>query len=256
MSALRDLQCAFANALRNPNEEAICTAIVGAGLSPSQRVQIYRNNVLANLGGALEAIFPVLRRVIGADFFGYAARHYVREVASGSGDLHDFGFCFPEFLAFLPQAESLAYLADVGRLEWAYHRVFHAPDALPLNVAVLGKVPTDEWPKLRFFLNPASELLQSPYPILRIWQVNQDDWSEDRTVHLGQGSSAVLIRRTHFEMELLALSSGEYRLLASLAKGHSLDQALGEALGAESDFDLGQCLGQHLGSGTFVGLLS
>lgn len=256
MYSLHELQRAFARALCDPAEEAICSTIAAAGLTPSQRVQVYRNNVLANLGGALESVFPVLRRLVGSDFFGYAARRYVREVASRSGDLHDFGSSFPEFLAELPRAASLAYLSDVGRLEWAYHRVFHASDGLPLDLAALGKVPPDEWPGLRFVLNAASDLLQSAYPILRIWQVNQDDWSGDRTVHLEEGPSALLIRRRHFEMEFLSLSTGEYQLLASLASQCSLDQALGEALTVEPDFNLGQCLERHLRSGTFVGVLS
>ena len=45
---------------------------------------------------------------------------------------------FPEFLARFPPAASLAYIADVARLEWAVNRALHAPDAAPLDVARLA----------------------------------------------------------------------------------------------------------------------
>lgn len=256
MKTLRELQRAFALALCDPAAQDICSVIVGAGLLPSQRVQIYRNNVLANLGGALEAVFPVVRRLVGPDFFDCAARRYVREVPSRSGGVQDFGADFPHFLEDLPEAASLPYLGDVARLEWACHHAFHAADAEAIAVEALGKVSPDRWSALRFVFHPATELLHSDYPVWRIWQVNQENWSGDETVNLDDGPSAVLVRRAQLEIELVSLSSGEHRLLASLGEQRCLEQALSEALDVEPGFDFGKCLDRHLRGGTFAGLSS
>ena len=62
------------------------------------------------------------------------------------------------------------YLPDVAKLEWAMDSVFHAADAVPLDLQALAAVPPEVFATLRFDLHPASRIVCSPYPILRIWR--------------------------------------------------------------------------------------
>ena len=73
MPSLADLQTAFAAALLGDSRE-IAHSVVGGGLAPAQRVQVYRNAVRVRLKDALADTYPVLRRLVGdACFDGVAA---------------------------------------------------------------------------------------------------------------------------------------------------------------------------------------
>jgi len=249
---LRELQSAFARALTAPQAVDVAAFVMAEGIAAERRIQVYRNNLLANLSGAIEAIYPVVRRLIGEALFRKVSRAYARAVPSRCGDLHAYGESFPEWLTRLPEMSSLVYLEDVARLEWTYHQVFHAVDAAPLSLAALAEVPADRRHELRFAPHPASALLQSAYPVLRIWQVNQEDWAGEQTVSLDEGGDEILVRRQRGDVEFMRLTPAEYGLLAALRRGGSLEQAVTEALGRDRAFDVGASLTKHLQLGTFV----
>jgi hypothetical protein len=254
VTSLRELQRAFARALTEPPSPQAAALVVAAGIPAERRLQVYRNNFLVTLQGALAAVYPVVRRLVGEGFFDHVARRYAREVPSTAGDIHAYGASFPLYLAQLPQTQGLPYLPDVARLEWTYHRVFHAADAHALGMECLANVPAERWSSLRLAVSPASDLLRSPYPVLRIWQVNQEDWHGEQTVHLDAGGDDVLVLRQGSGVELLALQPGELELLAALTNGTPLEQALDAALAVAPAFDLGVSLEKHFRLGTFVGL--
>jgi hypothetical protein len=82
----------------------------------------------------------------------------------------------------------------------------------------------------------ATALVYSDYPVFRIWQVNQKNWSGDQTVNPDDGPSAVLVRRVQLEIELASLSSGAHRhsvpRLRDTGEGTSTAPALGVARSA------------------------
>jgi hypothetical protein len=253
MLGLRELQLGFAAALLDGDVSDFDRHIRGAGLRSARRLRVYRNNAVLSLTGALEAVYPVTRRVVGEGFFRYAAAQYIARHPSRSGDLHEFGEFFATFLeAFAPVAH-LAYLPDVARLEWAYHQVFHAAPHSPLEVATLAQVPAERQGELRFQLHPAARLLESAFPILRIWQVNQDDYSGDPPVDLAEGGVKLLIvRREHLDIEFQALEGGEFSLLRALAKACDFATACEHALAAQSTLDLPACFRRHVLQGLLV----
>jgi len=257
VTSLRELQRAFGQALReDPGAASPVGWVVADGLPAERRVQVYRNNVLANLSGTLEAVYPVVQRLVGEDCFAQVAKGYVRRVPSRCGDLHAYGSSFPEFLEQVPQLAELDYLPDVARLEWAYHEVFHAADAPPLNLAAMADTPADRWHSLGWVLHPATALLSSPFPVLRIWEVNQEDATESSIVRLDAGGCDILVRRQGADVVFAVLHPAEMRLLAALAAGASLEQAVTEALALDCGFDVGASLHKHVGFGTFAECLS
>ncbi|HRD67945.1 MAG TPA: DNA-binding domain-containing protein [Candidatus Competibacter sp.] len=252
MLGLRELQIGFAAAVLDGAGD-FDQHVRAAGLSGARRLQIYRNNAVLGLTGALEAVYPVVRRMVGEEFFRYAAAQYIARHPSRSGDLHEFGEHFPAFLqSFVPAAE-LVYLPDVARLEWAYHQVFHAAGHPPLDLAALARVPAERQGALHFELHPAARLLESAFPILRIWQVNQDDRTGDSLVDLSEGGVKLLIvRRENLDIEFCPLEDGEFDLLRALAGNSDFASACERAIAAQSPFDLPGCFRRHVSQGVLV----
>lgn len=253
MPGLRELQLGFAAAVLDGAEGNFDRHVQAAGLSGARRLQVYRNNALLSLTGALEAVYPVARRVVGEGFFRYAAAQYIARHPSHSGDLHEFGEYFPLFLQSFAPAADLIYLPDVARLEWAYHRVFHAARHRPLDVAALARVPAERRGELRFQLHPAARLLESAFPIPRIWRVNQDDDDGDSLVDLSEGGVKLLIvRRENLEIEFEPLEDGEFDLLRALAGGCDFTTACERAMTTQPTFDLPTCFHRHVSQGVLV----
>ena len=88
--------------------------------------------------GAIEARYPVTRRLVGDEFFRAMARAYVAEEKPRSPVLIHYGADFPDFVARFEPAREIAYLADVARLENAWVEAYHAAEAAPLALAALG----------------------------------------------------------------------------------------------------------------------
>ena len=252
---LRDLQTEFAAALFDERPEM--AARVRAGRFPAaQHLQVYRNNVVESLTGALRAVYPVVEKLVGDGFFRYAVHEYLRAHRPRSGNLHDFGDAFASFLAgFVPAAE-LPYLPDVARLEWAWHQAFHAADAPAFDLARLGAVPAEQHATLRFVLHPSARLLASDFPVVRIFEINQEGYDGDTSVDLGEGGVRVLVIRRGLTVYVEPLAAGEAELLAALAGQQPLGAAVQAALAAQPDFDLTGTLAEHLRRGTLVDFLA
>src|SRR3954470_13628944 len=116
MSPLAERQRAFAAAVLDRNS-SIPPGLNGPDGEPSaRRFGVYRNNIVASLTGALKDIFPVVRRIVGEDFFHAMAREYLKGTRPASPILLHFGGSLPDFIAGFEPASSLLYLADVARI--------------------------------------------------------------------------------------------------------------------------------------------
>jgi hypothetical protein len=162
------------------------------------------------------------------------------------------GSDLPVFLCDFKLTESLLYLADIARLEWAYHQVFHAADTSPFNTQTLAAIPAKNIPQLHFELSPSSRLVHSPFPIFEIWRVNQSDYEGDQSVDLDSGGESVLLTRPGLVIDLQKLEQVDARFLQCLASGNNLDKATLAALKCSKDFDLEQALARYLLTGALV----
>jgi Putative DNA-binding domain len=252
---LRDLQTEFAGALFDERPEM--AARVRAGRFPAaQHLQVYRNNVVESLTGALRAVYPVVEKLVGDGFFRYAVHEYLRAHRPRSGNLHDFGDAFASFLAGFAPAAELPYLPDVARLEWAWHQAFHAADAPAFDFARLGALPAEQHATLRFVLHPSARLLASDFPVVRIFEINQEGFDGDTSVDLAEGGVRALVIRRGLTVYVEPLAAGEAELLAALAGQQPLAAAVQAALAVQPEFDLTGTLAGHLRRGTLVDFLA
>jgi hypothetical protein len=211
-----------------------------AGEQLSRRMAVYRGNMIANQSKALQGAYPVVAKIVGADFFAGLAREYGRQVPSVSGDLNEFGESLPEFLAQFPPARDLPYLPDVAQLEWRVHCAFYAADHKALEAARLALVPADKQSSLRFQLHPACAMMRSDYPLARIWEIHQDDYDGEFEIGDNPARGWVLVSRPALRVRVSELSEADAAFLERVQG--PLEEALAGAQAIDAAFNLGDRL--------------
>jgi hypothetical protein len=255
MPALRELQHALGAAIGNAGLTAAVTPLFrGAPDAAPARLAVYRGNIVGNGINALVAAYPIVRKIVGAEFFEATAREYVRAHPSTSGDLNEYGEALATFLAAFPHTSDLPYLPDVARMEWLAHRAYYAADSAPYDPSRLAGLPPERWTELRPALAPACALLTSGWPLAHIWTVHQDDYAGAFDVDLDAGPDRVLVHRPRWRAEVCALAAGDYRFLASVQKCATLGDALEAAAAEDSEFDAATALARWIEAGVIVEL--
>ncbi len=251
--SLRELQQAFAAGVLD-DQAGVLTELRALRFEPARHLQVYRNNTFANLTDAMRAVYPVVERLVGTGFFDYLADQFIRSHPPRSGNLHDFGAELAGFVAEFEPARALVYLPDVAQLEWSWHTAFHAADAEPLDPARLATLAPDRYGRVHFRLHPSARLLASDYPILRVWEANQDGQDSNATIDLDGGGERLLVIRRRLDVLIERLGPGDYQLLDGCRHGAPFETACGQALAAEPGFDLAAALRWHITRGTFTDL--
>ncbi|MBI3897746.1 MAG: putative DNA-binding domain-containing protein [Gammaproteobacteria bacterium] len=251
MPSLPELQRSFADCVYADTSAAFSRHIKSGRFNAEQHLQIYRNNVYASLTEALRAVFPVIARLVGDDCFSGCAYHYIRRSPPHSGNLHDFGVDFADFLSAFEPVSMLVYLADVARLEWHWHCAFHAADADTLALDTLAHIARERYGAVHFALHPSARLLTSSYPLLQIWQTNQPE-ATPAPIDLDRGGRPLLIIRRGLSVEIETLSNGEHALLQAFADDLAFAPAAEMALAIQPDLALAQTLRLRVADQTIV----
>lgn len=255
MIGLPELQRRFSRGVLENRPEELEAFVVADRFSAAERLGVYRNNFYAGLCGALRDCFPVVRRLVGEDYFRQAAHGYITAHPSRGGGLQGFGAAFPGYLGQLESARSLAYLEDVARLEWARQEVYHAADAAPFDAEGLARVAPADYGRLRFEVAPAVRWLRSVWPVVRIWERHQEEDDGDRPwqLRIDTGGQQVLVVRRKLTLHQEAVGLPEYRLLESLSRQLPLETAVERLSAAGGPLpDLGRCLQRWVGLGVFA----
>ena len=238
MLALLELQQLLGKALLSDNEAALSALepeIAGGALNPRERLAIYRNNVLASLTEVLRETFPVVCRLVGEPFFGFAAREFIAVHPPLRPSLSEYGKAFPAFLQEFPPCRDLVYLADTAQLEWLLNEAGFAIDIAPVSASCLSTTAADDAGRLVFQFHPACGYLESVWPVDRIWRANQPE-SQDVSVDLESGGARLEVSRGDDGVVFRALGEAELGFRKSLSCGAPLGIALERALCARPDF--------------------
>ena len=214
----------FAAALVDP-AEAVPAGVNGRrAVVDSRRFAVYRNNVHVGLVEALLKRYPVVARLVGEEFFRGMARVYVAAHKPASPILIQYGTDFPDFIAGFAPAASIAYLADVARLESAWLEAYHAADAAPLEIAALLTLPPERLPGLRLAPHPATRLIVSAFPVGSIWSAHRSEPVQP----VGHARpETVLLVRAAADVGVHVLPAGDTGFIAALLAGQSVAEAAG-----------------------------
>jgi len=229
--------------------EGVMGYVAADGLDPRKRLGIYGNTAAGTLVKALQLSFPAVQALVGGEFFEGSARLFIEASPPQSAWLDAYGAVFPDFLAQLPQAASLAYLPDTARLEWAVNTALHAPDTRPVDLERLAQQAQANAGDVCFVRHPAVRLLQSAFPVDAIWRavLNRDDAALS-AVDLNEGPVWLRVLRTPFGVDVERIDATRWRFAAALFAGRPLHAALEEA----GSFDMHAWLGTLLADGCFA----
>jgi hypothetical protein len=254
MTELSDFQEGFGAALRDRAQTpALQRWLAGDADLVERRIAIYRANMAAAAQKALASAYPVLRQVVGAEFFDGLAREYQRDTPSTSGDLTGFGATFDAFVAAFEPTRALPYLPDLARLEWAVHRAYGAADAPEWDAAVLAAVEPERQADIRFQWSPGLAVVASAFPIVRIWQLHQSGQAGDFSVDWTLAQTA-LVARDGFAVTVADCEPADAAFLGAALSGAALGDAAAAALQAQPSFDLGGFLGRAFAARQVCGL--
>ncbi len=213
----------------------------------ARRFRVYRNNVHGALIGALVDAYPVLQRLVGADFFAAMAREFILAEPAREATLALYGHGFAAFIEGFEPAGPVAYLADIARLERARLEALHAADAMGVAAAALP-VDGERLLATRFEAHPATRLVESAHPIVSIWLANPGD--EPASSILARRESA-LVTRARFEVGTQLLDEAGTGFTRSLLQGETVANAYASAASIAADFDVATIFSRLLEAGAF-----
>jgi hypothetical protein len=217
------------------------------GTAPERRA-IHRNNVRSGLIEALSIRYPVVKRLVGDEFFAAMAAEFALRHPPSSPSFIFYGGDFPGFVASFAPASSLSYLADVARLESHWFEAYHAKDAAPLAADAFAALAPEKLADVIFVFHPSLAVVASSFPVASIF-----------ASHHGQGSLAAidmtrpetaLIARPDLEVEVTAIAPAFAGFLAALRGGETLASAVARQ---STGFDLTAALRQLIASRIITG---
>jgi hypothetical protein len=229
IEAFAELQQSFAAVVLGQPVELPIRAATAARAESG--LAVYRNNVMSGLIKVVAARFPVVRRLLGEDCFLESVRRFIAAEPPRSPLLLDYGDAFPEFLRSISDDSCMGYITDIADLEVARGKAYHAADAASLPLQAFAAIPAERLAGLRLTFHPSVSLLQSRFPIVSLWQANQ----QAGDVALPQERpEAALIARPLLEVEVWNLPPGGFAFFTALRRGATM----AEAAEAATDFDL------------------
>jgi hypothetical protein len=224
----REAQSEFARAVRDPALDVPNAVGPRINAAPLARFNVYRNNSNVSLTEAIGDGFPVVRQLVGDDFFNAMARAYVAEHLPSSPVMIEFGHAFPDFIGNFEPARDLPFLADVARVEWSWSRAYHAKDCNSITVEPLQAIAPERLERAQLTLHPSLQLVQSDFPAVSIWsahQIEDDDTRQAALQNLEEATQYGLIIRPEFEVNVQLLDAAVWRLLAAFRNGATLGEA-------------------------------
>ena len=252
IEALKQLQETFYKGIFDPSKDNIHDAsnyiLNTKNLLEAERLSIYRDSILGGISTALTHIYPVCVKLVGEKYFTHMVAGYLKNTPSNSPDIGHYGEHLSSYIANFEPAKSLTYLADVAQLEWLWHKAFNAPnDDIFLNqyrpLSALETVNTHDLPTIKFHPSHAVFLMSSPYPIQKIWQVNQIDYEGDETVNLNEGRVNLIIwRDADLNMRIDNISEDETTLLSAVLQQATFGDIAELHFSSELDVIVQRCI--------------
>jgi len=203
------------------------------------RVWVYQNNVFAAIQDYLKEVYPATRGVVGADFFKQMAQRYIQSDPPGDGNIYLYGAEFHRVIATFEGLQSLPYLADVIRYEWALHTAYFAKvsDSLDPN-----SVPQEQLLTRSVRLNDSANLISSEFPVYEIHRQSLPDFEGEVSIDLGLSQDKLLVYKIQHQVHTKKLNADQAEFVGGLLRSENLLQLIDELQGSISAEALSQSL--------------
>jgi len=222
-------------ALADPEAAAIVPAarlesavLPSSALTAAERVEVYHGMYSLRMSDALENDYPALAHFLGSERWMALVRDYTRDHPSTCYTLNALGRLLPEWLKDAPQVPRRGFCRDLARLEWAVTEAFDAEETGRIGQEELAAVRPDAWAGSHLVLGAAVRLLQLRWNA-NVWLDSTKDERHDHPRPRRHDSWVVVYRRS-FSVYRRELSRPAFRLLADIAAGFSIGEAVDAAL--------------------------
>lgn len=238
MPGLIEVQRRFANVLRAGRGEAeMLACLQGDPQRNASLLAVYRGNAVANAHKALQLAYPVIRQIVGDEFFEALARAYRDSHASHSGDLNEYGDCFADFLAGFEHVADMPYLPVVAQLEWGVVQAACAVDHVSLPITALADFAPELLGELQFGLQPAVRCMQAEFPVASIWLQHQPDFTAALHIDL-TAAECCIVHRSGWRAAVLPVTAAELAFWRVAQAGEPLGAMLDAAFSLDESFDV------------------
>ncbi len=238
-------QTAFRQAMLDPALAVPAGIVNPDGAPATKRFDVYRNNVAVSLSDALESAFPIMRKLLGDEFFRAMAGVYLRTHPPKTPLMMFYGEAMPQFIGRFQPTKKFRYLPDIARMELAMRHAYHAEDATPVPPEALGEIDADALMSVKLTIAPAVQTVTSDFPIHAIYRANIDADAPKPVMQ----PEAVVITRAGFDPQFHLINAAGAACIEALKKGQSLGQALASG---DATLDLGAVLGLLLAQGAIT----
>lgn len=213
-------------------------------------MSIYRESSIGNILIPMQLIYPVVEKLVGEKFFRMTCRKFIETHWPETGNMDDYGKGFAGFLQQFKPVQSIAYLADVAKLEWLYHESSIANDMSPSDWTLFSTLSEDDVEHIQINLHPSVRFCSSLFPLKEIWDMNQEGVDDTNSLNLNEASGGdILIIREDVKTKLYSISTDELVFLKSLANGKTLYEAVELAIEVNEDVNLEAVMEKHLLNG-------
>ncbi len=179
---------------------------------------VYRNAYVLRLVEFLATDFEYLHAYLGDENFGELARAYIAENPSPHRNARWYGAKLAEFAAATKPWSAHKEIGEIAAIETALNDAFDAPDVTPLDMAALGAVATEDWPRLVFSPHPSTRRLDLDTNALAIWMAVKNDSEPPKPEHTDKPEK-VLVWRTELTSKVRALADDEAMMWDEMARG-------------------------------------
>ena len=248
----KDLMLDNPKALDNPPQDIAAFCMEG-DIPLSERLKVYRNNIVGSLTDVMLATFPMMEKLVGREFLEMMARSFILEHPPENGCLSTYGDGFAEFIEGFELAASLPYLPDVARYELAMNKAYYAADDMALTAKSLGQVPPEDLADLKLALRDNVHLIVSAYPLNALSVFVMQEHAEGQ-FDMGQGGDKLMVSRPQLETQTLILKDDEHLALTKLHNGVTLGEMVEQVLENFPEFDFQSFLQKHIALETFLAL--
>lgn len=247
--SLHDTQTAFKTMMIERHIESPEAIFHQGGMSLQKRMGTYKNNYSAGLSDVLAGTFQTITALVGEKFMHGVCARFVRAHPPQKACMHDYGEALPAFLENFEPAQSMPYLPDMARLDWAANTAYHADNVTAITPENLSDINFNE-NDFRLHLHPSVTLLSSPYPIndLRAY-VRDSERQKTEEFNVTEKETFLLVSRQQGQVYIQGLTPAEHSFIQSL---QPLTIAVEETLVIFPDFNFQEILQKTLSCETFL----
>ena len=199
-----------------------------------ERTLIYSNGYKVRIHEALGEVYETIQMILGEEAFEKLAYEYADHYPSRYYNLSHTGQHLAEFVRKEPLwLKQYPFLKDLAQFEWQASKAFHAHDQPAVDLMKLSKIPMESWEKATFVFQPSISIVESKWPLLRLWKAQKEKTSVAK-IEPSKQSEYFLIGRQAYQIRCESLDEKQFQLIQALLRGLDLGAAL-EKLAEDSD---------------------